>query len=163
MQDVKVRRGFIDLTSNRTLSIFLFLLGVLLVGAYLLNLSRTSGATSLPKGTITISQAALEEKYGLHLNLVAITAAGGFVDVRLKILDSEKAKSLLQDKNNFPSLYTNDAVRLNVPAEGKQEEIRFEKNGILFFMYPNAGNAVRRGDQVRIIFGNLALEPTVVQ
>ncbi len=65
--------------------------------------SRAFQAASLPNGTVVISQGTLEEKYGLRVNLIAVTAAGGFVDVRLKIVDGEKLKLLLADKNKFPN------------------------------------------------------------
>jgi hypothetical protein len=45
----------------------------------------------------------------------------------------------------------------------KEQEIRFENDGNLFLMFPNAGNVVKPGAQLRIMFGNLALEPTDVQ
>jgi hypothetical protein len=163
MQDAKVHRGFIDLTSNRTQIVLLVLLCLLLVGAYLINARQNPEVSPLPKGTVTISQAVLEEKYGLRVSLVAVTAAGGFVDLRLKILDGEKARSLLQDKDNLPSLFADNAVRLHVPAEVKEAEFRFERNSSLFFMVPNTGSTVQQGDKVRIIFGNLALEPIIVQ
>jgi hypothetical protein len=40
----------------------------------------------------------LEDKYGLRVNLTAVTSSGSFVSLRLKIADGEKAKLLLGDK-----------------------------------------------------------------
>ncbi len=105
-----------------------------------------------------ISSAMLEEKYGLRVNLIAVTAAGGFVDVRIKILDAEKARLLLSDKKNFPAVLVNNKVILNAPEDTKSQEIKFEKDNILFIIYPNSAGIVKPGIPVKISFGNLALE-----
>ena len=112
-----------------------------------------------PPAMTVISHSALEEKYGLRVNLVAVTGAGGFVDVRIKIVDGEKAKLLLSDKKNFPALWINEKVTLNAPEDTKSQKIRFDDGGNMFIMYPNLGNAVLRGMPVKILFGDTALEP----
>ena len=81
------------------------------------------------------------------------------VDVRLKIVDGEKFKLLLADKNNFPTLYTEQGVTLTAPEETKSQEIEFVTGGNLFIIYPNSGNAVKQDTPVTILFGNVAVEP----
>jgi len=111
-----------------------------------------------------ISQSALEEQYGLRVNLVAVTAAGGMVDLRLKIVDGEKAKLLLTDKNNFPAIYVGArGIILNAEDDTKLEEIKFEDGNNIFLIYPNAGGAVQRGTAVNIMFGDIALEPIIAK
>jgi hypothetical protein len=107
-----------------------------------------------------ITQSMLEEQYGLRVNLVAVTAAGGLVDLRLKFVDAEKARSLLQDPKNFPALWIADGgVRLDAPEDVKAKEIQFEKDGNVFLMYPNAGDVVKPGVAVTVVFGDLQVEP----
>lgn len=120
-------------------------------------------ATPLPAGTVTLSQSALEETYGLQINLIAATAAGGFVDVRMRIMDGEKARRLLGDSKNFPALVTENGLRLNAPADARSQKIRFEDNSSLFVMYPNSGGAIRPGTPVTMLFGGTALEPIHAQ
>jgi hypothetical protein len=146
-------------SSNKYISIAIILSVLLVVALYINNVSKAFQAASLPKGTVVISQGTLEEKYGLRVNLVAVTAAGGFVDVRLKIVDGEKLKQLLTDKSNFPALYTEQGVILNAPEDTKSQKIEFISGGNLFIMYPNAGNAVKLDSPVTILFGNIAVEP----
>lgn len=105
-----------------------------------------------------ISQQALEDDYGIRVNLVAVTAAGGFVDVRIKIVDGAKAKSLLGDKGNFPSLLVNNRIILNAPEDTKSQEIKFVDNNNLFILYANSANIVKPGTPIQILFGNIALE-----
>jgi hypothetical protein len=97
------------------------------------------------------------------VNLVAVTGAGGFVDLRLKIVDGEKAKLLLADKKNFPALFSEHGVTLNAPEDTKSQKIEFISSGNLFIMYPNSGNSIQRAESVTILFGDTALEPLVVK
>ncbi len=105
-----------------------------------------------------ISRGMLEEKYGLRVNLIAVTAAGGFVDVRIKIIDAEKAKALLSDKKNFPALWVNDKQVLNAPEDTRNQEIKIDDGGSMFIMYMNPANAVRPGTPVKVLFGDVAVE-----
>ena len=133
------------------------LIVLLAAGFFFLKSTEQKSATA---STTTISAQALEEQYGLRVNLVAVTAAGGMVDLRLKLVDAEKAKLLLQDKKNFPSLYVPDAdVTLQVPQDTKDQEIEFKDDGSIFLMFPNAANVVKRGAPVTVKFGDIALEP----
>lgn len=116
-------------------------------------------AHSLPRGTSIISQAALEEKYGLRVSLIGVTAAGGLVDVRLKILDGVKARALLGDPKNFPSLFVEQRYFLHASEDYRAQEIRFDDGGNLFVMFSNPRNLVKPGTPIMILFGNMALEP----
>lgn len=111
-----------------------------------------------------ITQAELEQKYGLKVNLVALTAAGGMVDVRLKILDGAKARLLLADRNQFPRLIAgNPGVSIYASEDAQSQLIHFDDGGNLMLVYPNSGNAVKRGETVRLLFGDSALEPVAVK
>ena len=160
MEAVKANRTPVQHNStNIYISIGIILAILLVVAIYISNVSSAFQAASLPKGTAVISQGTLEEKYGLRVNLVALTAAGGMVDVRLKIVDGEKVKLLLADKSNFPTLFTEQGVILTAPEETKPQVIEFVSGGSLFIMYPNSGNTVKQDTPVTILFGNVAVEP----
>lgn len=160
MQGAKINSATVRPVSSKILLLAFILIVFVGIGLYANNVLKIFSPSSFPKGTIVISQSDLEEKYGLRVNLVAVTAAGGMVDLRLKIIDGEKAKFLLQDKKNFPVLLASDGnIQLNVPEETKSREIKFEDKGNLFLLFPNAGNAVKPGVPVTLLFGNIALDP----
>ena len=146
-------------STNKIITIGLVFIVILIISILSINAYMASNTSALPKGTVIVSQSMLEEKYGLHINLVAVTGAGGFVDVRFKIVDGDKAKLLLADKNNFPSLFSKNGVRLNAPEDTKSQVIKFDDGGNIYIMYPNSGNAVTQGSPVTILFGDTALEP----
>ncbi len=163
MQTVKANLTMARPRSTNYLFIAFILIVLLSLGLYLFNSYQTLNPSSQPKGVTVLSQQAFEEQYGLRVNLVAVTAANGMVDLRLKIVDGAKAKLLLQDKKNFPAVFVNANVTLNASAEVKSQVIQFENDGNLFLMFPNAGNAVKRGSTVTILFGGIALEPIEVK
>jgi len=112
MQALKANRPAVTLNSstNKIFYIAIILVILLVAAIFINNAYRAFQPASLPQGTVSISQSVLEEKYGLHVNLVAVTGAGGFVDLRLKMVDGDKAKLLLGDKKNFPTIFSVDGI-----------------------------------------------------
>jgi hypothetical protein len=153
MQAVKTNR------LNKIYLAAIVLIALIGIGLYLTKAVQAASLAQTSAASSSISQQELETQYGLRINLVAVTAAGGLVDVRLKIVDGEKAKSLLQTPGNFPILWIADTnVSLVVPEENRAQEIKFEDGGNLFLMFPNAGGAVKPGTPVVIRFGDTQLE-----
>jgi hypothetical protein len=145
---------------NRVLVLAMILAGVILVSFLATRGQQQPEAVVAPQEITTISQSVLEAQYGLRVNLLAVTAAGGLVDVRLKILEGSKAQALLQDPNNLPALWVPGMdITLELPDKAKSQEIRFEDDGNYFVLFPNTGNAVKPGTPVTIQFGDLQLEP----
>ena len=156
IQDIQVDNVLIATQSKLGLrhTVLIFFL-LLVAGVLLYGVATPPSASPHYK---PISQQALEDDYGIRVNLVAVTAAGGFVDVRIKIVDGEKAKLLLGDAKNFPALLTGKDIVLDAPADTKSQDIRYENGGTMFIMYPNSGNAIKHGEPVSILFGDVALD-----
>ena len=128
--------------------------------AYGFNLVRTFQANAAIPARVIIPQTTLQEKYGLNVSLVAVTAGGGMVDVRFKFVEGAKARLLLQNASSFPTLWVpGKSVTLQVSQADRPQEIKFDDNGNLFLLYPNAGSAVKSGDAVALVFGDIQLEP----
>jgi hypothetical protein len=159
MQSVKASQPNQMFRSYRPL--FLSILFVLLVGAglYAASLYVASRGETSPQELVVISQETLAKQYGLGVNLVAVTAAGGMVDLRLQILDAEKAKAFLEDPANMPALSVGDDVVLRVNEEGAMQDIQFENGKSIFVLYPNAQNIVKTGVPVSLQFGDLLVGP----
>ncbi len=106
-----------------------------------------------------ISQKTLEEQYGTRINLVAVTAMGGLIDVRVKVLDAEKAAQIMTDTTDAPRLIiVKTGAILN--ATGDTPVTRPLEDGMLyFFLYPNSGTVVAEGSQVVVDFGEVQVEP----
>ncbi len=116
-----------------------------------------------PVAAERLSADELEARYGLRVRLIGVTAGGGMIDFRLKILDAKKAGQLLLDPARKPSLIALDSdVVVTNPAD-LQEDPRLEDGGIFFVLFPNSGGAIQPGDEVIVAFGDLQLEPMPAQ
>lgn len=149
------RRQF---SSNNSIMLAIILVLLIAIGLYGYNAFRAFQNASPQPGSITISQSALEENYGLRVQLVAVTAAGGMVDLRLKIVNAEKAKAFLQDHTNYPALRVGSGVILRASEDVVTQGIQFENGKSIFILFPNSGNILRPNDTVNIVFGDLQVE-----
>jgi hypothetical protein len=130
-------------------------------------------AASAPLGPSTVSQLAVtkvklpppsedETRYGLQVAQVGMTAGGGLVDLRLKVLDAAKASKLLGNPANAPMLIAGSSPPLQPPHHA----FRGAKLGdglVLFVLYPNVRGAVRHGTEVVVALGDVRLGPVTVQ
>ena len=158
MQAAKVNRPINVSHSNQIFFFSILMLILVVIGVYTVNAFKAYRATFLPAGTVMVSQSVLEAKYGLRVNLVAVTAAGGMVDVRMKITDGEKAKIFLKDPKNYPALFIGGKT-LSVSEDTKAQGINFSNDANLFLLFSNDNNLVKSGAPVTIVFGDTALEP----
>ena len=104
----------------------------------------------------------LETKYGIQVAQLAVTASGGLVDVRFKVLDAAKARALLADPANAPTLIAGDKPPLAPPHHALQGA-KFNTGQIFYVLYPNQRGAVQRGGAVTIAMGEARLGPVKAQ
>ena len=140
---------------------------VLIAIILVLLLSSSLSACSVGKASqeaAPLSLSALEAQYGLRVNLVAVTAAGGLVDVRLKVVDAEKAKQLLKDAASYPVLtVAGSDIILTAPEESRAQGLKPASGELIMLLFPNARNAVKPGTKVAITFGDIQLEPVAAR
>ena len=158
MQSANVRPAILFWRSPKSLLAAAILLILAGAGFIFYRAHTTAQAQSLSPALPTLSQPMLADQYGLGVNLIAVTAAGGLIDLRLKILDGQKAKALLQDQANFPALRTSNGLVLRASQDLASQPIQFENGSNLFVLYPNAQNVVKPGDPVTLVFGDHQVE-----
>lgn len=156
-------------TPNRSNRTILFVLFALIIAAAFalyagLWLNRPADNTSQHNHTgteVTISAAELEEMYGLRVTLVGVTAGGGMVDFRFKVIDAEKADHLLGHHDNMPQLLpVGSKVRLGIPGAHSPN---YASGKVYYMLYGNAGGIVQPGTQVQIAFGDVILDAVTAQ
>jgi hypothetical protein len=123
--------------------------------------SGSAQSTTLPTAAASISTGELEERYGARVSLIAVTAVGGLVDFRMKILDAGKARELFLGQ--APSLMLDNGVILPPPEDSLSQIKQLQDGGMVFILYPNTNNAIKPGDKVAALFGKLRLQPITVQ
>lgn len=143
---------------------FALFIGLLILLGFVL-LRQSLQQSNIQSTGDAISVETLEDQYGIRVNLLAVTAANGLVDLRLKVLDAEKAKLLLQDSNDIPSLLVGDGSGILAAPEDSASDLfnSIEDDGNIFLMFPNTGNIVKPNTLVTVQFGDVHLEPIIVQ
>lgn len=106
---------------------------------------------------VTITDAELEEQYGIRVTLIAVTAAGGIVDLRIKVLDAEKADKLLGNHENMPTLIP-DGSKRRLGTTGNHR-MKLFSGKVYYMLYGNAQGVIQPGTPVSVAFGNLILPP----
>jgi hypothetical protein len=137
------------------------MLSVILVSVLSYQMGLKNGNNSQhPLPDTSISVQALEENYGIKMELIAITAAGGLVDVRYRVIDPAKAAGLMTEDGIMPMLHIadgdNDVVLM---PDSHMRTQKLVAGRMYFMLIPNAKNVVKRGTSVIVAFNDIALEP----
>jgi hypothetical protein len=152
-------------TSNKTqrgrwLKGALLALAAIVIIALLIAYQLANRPSAAAPAAKVIPASLLEERYGLRVNLIGVTAAGGLVDLRLKVLDIEKAKALLNDPKNFPAIkLANSDITLMASEDSRSQALQALEGGLMIILYPNQGNALSPNGAVSVMFGDMQLEP----
>lgn len=99
---------------------------------------------------------------GIQIAQVGLTAQGGMVDVRFKVLDAAKAKALLGNPANAPLLIAGGQPPLHPPHHALKGA-RFAPGQVFYILYPNARGAVQPGVEVTVAMGDARLGPVKAQ
>jgi hypothetical protein len=118
---------------------------------------RHVGSLKAVCSTPLTSLAALEENYGIQVSLVAVTAMHSIVDVRLKIIDPDKAHALLA---NQAAVLINQQALILSPHLHTHYKL---KPGKMFFMFFPTQKTIIPGSQLSLVFGSVRVEPITVK
>lgn len=105
---------------------------------------------------------ALETQHGIQITHIGLTASGGLVDCRFKVLDAVKAKALLGNPANAPMLVADDKPPLMAPHNALRGA-RFSPGQVVYILYPNLRSAIKPGTQVTVAIGEARLGPVTAQ
>jgi hypothetical protein len=110
-----------------------------------------------------VSATDMEQEYGIKVNLVAVTAAGGLVDVRFTVVDKDKAAHVLHDGASMPELLVEPSGRVIHAPTGMRHKVTLLDGGNYFLLYSNPGGAIQAGTQVSVVIGDIRLAPLSAQ
>ncbi len=109
--------------------------------------------------TTPISREALMRRYGIRLNLVAVTASGGLVDLRFTVTDAKKAKRIFTTASVMPTVVAEDSgVVLEAHHAGHHAKVTPLTGASYFVLIGNAGGVVQRGVPVSVLFNTVRVE-----
>lgn len=138
-----------------------FLVVILAFGLY--NINRAANAQSAPQDVTVPVSPLIEERLGIRVTQVAMSADNGLIDFRYQVLDPDKAGQIMEIPEKHPVL---------IP-EGSQVPIKYslymphhEKivaGHTYYLLYYNTGGVMKEGGYVTIVFGDLKLEHVPVR
>ncbi|MCB8944470.1 MAG: hypothetical protein H6658_12040 [Ardenticatenaceae bacterium] len=107
-------------------------------------------------------QTEFTEATGIRLTLVAITAAGGMIDIRYQVIDPDKAV-VVHDEDKPPLIIDADTgARLFFTRHSGHD---FDLHTAVTYSYHiiNSGGLIKRGETITVQIGDTQLENVPVQ
>lgn len=121
------------------------------------------GPADVRDGTTVVDRGELAARHGVDVNLVAVTAAGGLVELRMQITDPDKANQVVHDPQDRPVLVVEDTGETLVMGAPPHHKGNLELGREYFFLLANAHNALRAGSEVTVVIDDVRLEHVEVQ
>ncbi len=155
---VKSRRGPVSINARHLL---LTLALVALVGAAAVGWSlRARDAREWVPGTMPTSPE-MEEKFGVRFSFLAVTADGGMVELRYRVIDEGKAANFGHYTETAPMVISEDTGKIvDVTIMGLHNH-RVEPGRTYYVLYRNTASAIQSGRPVTIAVGDLKIEHVV--
>jgi hypothetical protein len=122
------------------------------------------GQADIRDGTTVVTEDGMAARYGIDVTLVAVTAAGGLIELRYQVVDPDKADRVVHDRALAPALVvegTGQTLVMAAPPHHHGAELQL--GGTYFFLMANARNAIHRGDEVTLVIGDARLEHITAQ
>jgi hypothetical protein len=117
------------------------------------------GSLSKVCATPPTSFETLESNYGVKVSVAATSMMGSIVDVRLKVVDPDKAHTLLQ---NQAALLVGQQSLILAPHMHSHIGTRLKAGKMFIIFFPTQG-IISPGSQVSLVFGPVRVEPVTVK
>ena len=105
--------------------------------------------------------AEIEEKYGVRFTFLAVTAKGGMVELRYRVVDEGKAANFGHYTETAPMLIAEDSGKIvDVTIMGLHNH-RVEPGRTYYVLYRNTDSAIESHRPVTIAIGDQKLEHVV--
>jgi hypothetical protein len=116
------------------------------------------------------AEASPESAYGIHIEGLRLSAAGSMLDFRYRVVDPVKAVPVLDGRVQPYLLDDLRAAKLavpNTPVLGRMRQTsrnhKILTNHTYFIIFGNPGKAVKSGDRVTLLLGQLKVTDITVQ
>ncbi len=108
-------------------------------------------------------EAAIEDRYGIHITMLAVTAGGGVVDFRFQITDPEKANNYMHGPYSELPVLVVEKNGTRIDPRPHTHHVDYEFGRTYYTLYRNPGGVVEEGTRVTAVLGDLRLSNIVVR
>lgn len=126
-------------------------------------LSVQEPAVDVRAATTVVTVDELAARFGIRVDLIAVTAAGGLIEFRYQVVDPDKAVAMIHDASVHPVLVVEDTGQTLVLASPHRHSADMQLGGTYFFLIANAHNALHDGSSVTLVMGDARLEHLAVE
>ena len=140
---------------RRLAPILLAMLGLGLVVIVGLVLARTF-LTPAPNAIALPINPAIEERWGIRVTQIGVSADGGLVDFRFVVIDPDKALAMLQEEKNLPVLIAEENGAVVNSAALMAARHTLQPGRTYFLLYRNTRGAIQSGSAVSVVFADPA-------
>jgi len=113
-------------------------------------------------GTTLVTAEGMAARYGINVNLIGVTAAGGLIEFRYQVVDPDKADRMIHDEKLLPIVVVEDTGATMVISR-PHHAAELQLGGTYFFLFANAHNAIHDGSKVTLVMGDARLEHLVAR
>jgi hypothetical protein len=139
--------------------VLLLLMGALATRAWL-----PGQKADIRDGTTLVSTEGMAARYGIDVNLIGVTAAGGLIEFRYQVVDPDKADPIIHDADLSPIMVVEDTgVTLVLRPPAHHHNTQLQLGATYFFLIANAHTAIHEGSLVTLVIGDARLEHIVAQ
>ncbi|TFB92429.1 hypothetical protein [Cryobacterium sp. HLT2-28] len=135
---------------------------VLLLGAGAARAWWPEQKADVRAGTTLVTAEGMAARYGIDVNLIGVTAAGGLIEFRYQVVDPDKADRMMNDTTLLPIVVVEESgatMVISRPHHAAEPQL----GGTYFFLFANAHNAIHAGSQVTLVMGDARLEHIVAR
>lgn len=151
--------------THHVAGLMLLIVCLLLVCAWLVGegvfKALSAEAASVP--TPSLSPAGLREQHGLAVHFIKVAPDDGTVELRLRIVDGEKARQALVDPEQAPRLITTDTGQTLAGAAQWEEGLDWEEGDVVTVRFLNGAGLVEPRTALNVAFGDRQLGPVPAQ
>jgi hypothetical protein len=134
-----------------------------IIVAFVLVWSPWRGDADVRDGTTLVDRGGMAARQGVDINLIAVTAAGGLIELRMQVTDPDKAEAVLMDAASRPIIVseeTGQTLRMGTPPH---QHGGLQLGGQYFFLLANAHNVLHAGSRVTVVIDDSRIEHIEVQ
>ena len=140
----------------------LLIIGILLLAALAVWMIASQVLGDSAKAQQVAALTAFEEETGIRLLRVAMTAAGGMIDLQYQVIDPDK--SLIVHDDDAPPTLIDEASGLLVATPWHDHSFRELHTAVTYHeLIMNGGGLLERGDRVTLTLGDAKLEGLIVE
>lgn len=151
---------------KRSIRYFVALFFIFLIAVPLFAEDKTE-----PKGEVSTStdeeKKKVEEKWGMQVKGIRLTAADYMLDFRYHVTDSEKASSILSRQEKATLIHQESGTVMQVPRTRlgamRQTSVKPAVGRDYLIFFANRNGLIKTGDKVTVIIGNFKIKDLVVE